>query len=189
LGHVYSATKDGVFVIGKSGTRMFVLRDSVLKMDEFLELRRGLKSEGKLVDPTIKGRATVKQRMAVTETLDDIIARGEVEDFDIDVDIKRKLNPKRINDGITNDFNPSAISMSTTGGGKRKYSLESLEQDHAAFEARLSSAETAKKKKPKVEPKKPTVPPLFEDKKPKKKLSPFAKFKKQQQKKKNGGKK
>jgi hypothetical protein len=96
LAHVFSATNEGVFVIAKSGIRMFILRESVIKLEEFLSLRRGLKESGKITDPSFGNRTSTKQKLAITETLDDIIARGLIEDSELDTGIKRRLNPKRI---------------------------------------------------------------------------------------------
>jgi hypothetical protein len=127
IAHVYSATNDGIFVIAKSGIRMFVLRDSILKLEEFIDIRRDLKEKGKLVDPTLSSRASSKQKLAITETLDDIIARGLVNDDDLDKDIKRKLNPKRIGDTIERatedrrheDRRSGSVRMSTGKGAEK----------------------------------------------------------------------
>jgi hypothetical protein len=125
VAHVYSATKEGIFVIAKSGARMYVLNGSIIKLELFLDLRKELKAKGKIIDPTLSSRASNKQKLAVTETLDDIIARGMVED--LDTDLKKKLNPKRINKGIEEDREGRKItelSMSTKKPGKSARDLE-----------------------------------------------------------------
>jgi len=94
IANVFSATDTGVFVIGKAGIRMFVLKGSIIKLSDFLELRKKLIAQNKLTDPKFKGRTSAKQKLAVSETLDDIIDRGVVDE--LDYGIKRKLNPKRI---------------------------------------------------------------------------------------------
>jgi len=94
VANIFTVTDDGAFVISKSGIRMFVLKESIMKFDEFLEFSRNLKKKGHLIDPAIKNRATAKQKLATVETLDDILDRGIVEG---DSEIKRKLNPKKLN--------------------------------------------------------------------------------------------
>lgn len=192
LAHVYSATNEGVFVIAKSGIRMFVLKESVIKLEVFLGLRRELKESGRIVDPTLSSRASNKQKLAVTETLDDIIARGCVENFEIDTEIKRKLNPKRISRGIDNGTLGSELEMSTKpkiknhliehgfeeeppkkgrggGVGKRKVEKEELPIEKKKKSKKLDAADLFIKSKerkvmlPPVSTKKKIKPPtLFE---------------------------
>jgi hypothetical protein len=83
-------------------------------LEEFFGIRRDLKESGMLLDPTLASRASNKQKLAITETLDDIIARGLVDEDDLDKDIKRKLNTKRISKGIAGDFHPTETRMSTS---------------------------------------------------------------------------
>lgn len=128
LGHVYSATKEGVFVIAKSGMRMFALKESIIKLEVFLELRRRLKDDGKITDPSLGNRTSAKQKLAITETLDDIIARGLIDDLDLDLDLKRRLNPKRISNEILKD-EPSELTMSTSSLKKKKNNVINLDVD------------------------------------------------------------
>ena len=57
-----------------------------------------MKEKQKLVDPALKGRTSAKQKMAVVETLDDIIDRGVV--VDLNYELKRKMHPKRLNQDV-----------------------------------------------------------------------------------------
>jgi hypothetical protein len=100
VAHVFSSTDEGVLVISKSGIRMFVLKENVIKFALFLEMRRDLKEAGKNVDPTIKMRS-VKQKLALTETLDDILDRGLLDDEDLDKSLKSKFSTSKINRRIT----------------------------------------------------------------------------------------
>ena len=161
MAHVYSANDEGVFVVAKSGIRMFVFKESVIKLEPFLKFRKHLKDTGKILDPTISLRtASVKQKLAVTETLDDIIARGMVSESDLDLDLKRKLNPKRINNAIERGDSPTEISMSTKKKSdvdifkiKTKAEVErDKKKNNKSMSIELSTETKGKnKKKPEVE--------------------------------------
>jgi hypothetical protein len=119
IGHVFSATDTGVFIIGKTGVRMFALKESVLKLSDFIQLRRVLKEKNLIVDPMFEGRTSAKQKLAVVETIDDIIGRGVVDDLDFE--IKSKLSPKRLNSSLQREVEKrTELTLSTLSKKKKK---------------------------------------------------------------------
>lgn len=119
---LYSADESGAFIISSTGIRMYVLRDSIIKLEDFLELHEELKNSRKLIDPSITGRTSKKQKEGTVETFDEIIERGNA-DLELDNRIPKKLRLKGVNKPLSKEKEgapvKTQISMSATIGRKK----------------------------------------------------------------------
>jgi hypothetical protein len=114
IARVYStAPEDSLYVVSEKGFRMLVTKDSVMKYDKFMEIRKEWLKDGHIVDPTLidEHRPRIKQIHGVPETLDDL---RELDLVKTDTKLRRLFSNKKLSKDID-----GSVKTRTNGLGTR----------------------------------------------------------------------